>query len=339
MSSERNGNGGAAPAAARLGDDAMNRDFAFILIPEFSMMALTAAIDPLRHANHVLGHDHYRWSVYSETGAPVLSSSGLELMPKGDLGSVDPRATAILCGGPNVGHHTSEKMLKWIRQAARSAPIIGGLCTAPRLLAEAGILDGCRATIHWESLAAFREAFPKVTVCESLFEFDRNRMTCAGETAGIDMMVTLLAARHGKELAAQVAAQVLHGRIRAAAESQSPVQVRYGTRHPKLLQIIAVMEDNIEDPLELPEIAARAGCSRRQVERMFVRHVDCSPVEFYRRIRLERARRLLLESDMNCAEVATACGFSLGGFSRAYRQRFGIAPHQECGIPRLRTAV
>lgn len=321
---------------ADIGNDGMNREFSFVLIPAFSMMALAAAIDPLRHANHILSRDHYRWTVYSETGGPVLSSSRLQLVPKGGLEAIDPRSAVILCGGPNIASHGSEAMLKWIRQTARHSPLLGGLCTAPRLLAEAGVLDGYRATIHWESLAAFREAFAKVTVCESLFEFDRNRMTCAGETAGIDMMVTLLAALHGNDLAARVAAQVLHGRIRSATESQSPVQVRYGTRLPRLLQIIAIMEANLEEPLEFARIIEQLGCSRRQVERIFNRHLNCSPIEFYRNLRLDRARQLLLETDMSCAEAATACGFGLANFSRAYRQRFGMLPSLESGSPRLR---
>ena len=143
--------------------------FSFVLMPEFSMMALTAAIEPLRHANSILGGEYYSWAVFSATGAPVSASSQIQINPKGDLGTVDRRSTIVLCGGPNIISHTSGQLLSWLRQAARHSPMIGGLCTAPRVLAEAGVLDGYKATIHWESLDAFRESFPAVFVSESLF--------------------------------------------------------------------------------------------------------------------------------------------------------------------------
>lgn len=315
--------------------------FSFLLMPEFSMMALTAAIEPLRHANHVLGREYYSWAVYSETGRPVSSSSQVEINPEGDLGAIDSRSTIVLCGGPNIISHTSLHLLGWLRRAARHSPMIGGLCTAPRVLAEAGVLDGYRATIHWESLEAFRESFSKVLVSESLFEIDRDRFTCAGETAGIDMMVTLLAARHGNGLAARVAEQVLHTRVRSQHESQRlALQVRLGTRSPHLIHAVQLMESNLEEPLNIDCIVHQIGRSRRQFERLFNRHLNCPPMVFYRNLRLDRARRLLLETELKYTEIGVASGFkSYGAFSRAYRDRFGQTPRDERGIPKLNVHV
>lgn len=305
-------------------------------MPEFSMMALTAAIEPLRHANSVLRQENYCWEVYSETGAPLFSSSHLQINPKGALRDIDPRSTIVLCGGPNITTHISPQLIRWLRRSARHCPMLGGLCTAPRVLAEAGLLDGYKATIHWESLDAFKESFTNVLVSESLFEIDRDRFTCAGETAGIDMMLTLLSARHGNSLARNVAEQILHARVRPQHECQRlALQVRLGIRNPHLLHAVQLMESNIEDPMDVSGITQSIGCSRRQIERLFHKYLDCPPMVFYRNLRLDRARGLLLETGLKYTEIAVACGFkSYGAFTRAYRDRFGQGPRDDRGIPK-----
>lgn len=321
---------------AQPGTRGMPPHFSFVLLPGFSMMALTSVIDPLRHANQVIGREHYSWQVHSEQGQPVPSSSRLVLPVSGGLEEVDLRSTIVLCGGVDIALQGSGRLFGWVRKAAALSPMLGALCTAPRILAQAGVLDGHRATIHWEQLAAFSEAFPRVLCRQSLYELDRNRMTCAGETVGIDMMVAILTERHGRPLAARVAAQLLHGRVRDAGEPQTPPQIRYSTRDPKLVRMIQIMEQNLEDPLDLGRIIAAAGISRRQAERLFNKHMHATPLVFYRNLRLDRARQLLLETEMSCLEVAIACGFSLSGLRGAYRQRFGVTPNKECGYPHLR---
>jgi transcriptional regulator GlxA family with amidase domain len=316
--------------------DSERQVFSFVLMPEFSMMALTGAIEPLRHANIALAQESYCWEVYSETGQPVFSSSNLQINPKGALSDIDARSTIVLCGGPNVITHTSPNLIHWLRKIARRCPMLGGLCTAPRVLAEAGVLDGYKATIHWESLDSFRETFTRVLVSESLFEIDRDRFTCAGETAGIDMMLTLLSARHGNILATKVAEQVLHSRVRPQHESQRlDVQVRLGIRSRHLVHAVQLMESNLEDPLDMGGIVCQIGCSRRQFERLFQKYLNCPPMVYYRNLRLDRARGLLLETGLRYTEIAVACGFkSYGAFTRAYRDRFGQSPREDRGMPK-----
>lgn len=298
------------------------------------MMALIAAIDPLRHANKLLGKPRFQWAVYSGNGQPVISSSGLELNPNGSREDIDLTSKIILCGGLNIAACNTDPLLHWLRRAARCSPLIGGLCTAPWLLAEAGLLDGYRATIHWEMGTSFREAFPRVEVCDSLYELDRTRMTCAGEGASVDMMVALLATHHGDNLAAGVAAQILHSRIRSSRESQSPLHIRYATRNPRLLEAIELMEANIEEPLEIGSLVKHLGGSRRQFERLFDRQLNISPVAFYRNLRLDRARQLVTSTHLSCIEIGMACGFRTpASFSKAYERRFGISPYKDKGIP------
>lgn len=304
--------------------------FAFVLMPRFSLLALAGTIEPLRHANHVLGEDHYSWPLFSEDGNVVLSSSGVPVSPSGSLKDVPLDANVILVGGADVLQSYSPVLVKWLRHIAVRVGTVGGLCTATRVLAEAGLLDGHRATIHWEMYESMREAFPDVELSDRLYEVDRNRMTCAGEAASTDMILNFLMSDHGKNLAAAVAAQVLHGRVRSPEEPQAPLAIRTGIRNKYLLQAIALMERHQDDKLDIEQIAERAGCSRRQLERLFQTKVGLPPVTYYRNLRLDRARQLFLETDLSLMEISIACGFANSStMSLAYKRRFGRSPTHE----------
>ncbi len=301
--------------------------FSFVLLPRFSLLALAGALEPLRHANHALGYDHYRWCLFSEDGKPIQSSSGIELNPSGALDEVVLDGNVIIVGGADILASSSHAMTNWLRRIATRVPLIGGLCTATRVLAEAGLLDGHDATIHWEMESSLREQFPRINVTGNLFEIDRNRLTCAGEAASTDMMLNLVGAAHGKDIAATVAAQVLHARVRSSVESQATLSVRTGTRNKYLLQAIAMMQNNLEDVLEIEFIAKTVGCSRRQLERLFSSTFGAAPMAYYRNLRLDQARQLLFETQMSRLEVAIASGFENSGtFSSAYKRRFGQSP-------------
>jgi AraC family transcriptional regulator, glycine betaine-responsive activator len=307
-----------------------NGKFAFVLLHRFSLLALSGAIEPLRHANTVLGFDHYAWPLYSEDGAQVLSSSGVPLLPSGSLNDVPLDANVILVGGADVLQSSSPALVKWLRHIAVRVTLVGGLCTATRVLAEAGLLNSHRATIHWEMYESMRETFPQVDLTDRLFEIDHNRLTCAGEAASTDMVLNLLASLHGKTVAAAVAAQVLHGRIRSPEEPQAPLAIRTGTRNRYLLQAIAIMEAQQEERLEIDDVARQAGCSRRQLERLFQTKIGTAPVTYYRNLRLDRARQLYFETQMSLMEISVACGFaSSSAFSVAYKRRFGQSPTDE----------
>lgn len=304
--------------------------FSFVLLPRFSLLALAGALEPLRHANHALGRNHYRWNLFSEGGKPVQSSSGIELNPSGGFDEVVLDGNVIIVGGADILASSSQVMTNWLRRIAIRAPLIGGLCTATRVLAEAGLLDGHNATIHWEMENSLREQFPDINVTGNLFEIDRNRLTCAGEAASTDMMLNLVTAAHGKDIAATVAAQVLHARVRSSVECQATLSVRTGTRNKNLLQAIALMERNIEDVLDIEDIAKTVDCSRRHLERLFSSKLGTAPMCYYRNMRLDRARQLLFETQMSHTEVAVACGFeNNGSFSAAYKKRFGLSPTSE----------
>jgi AraC family transcriptional regulator, glycine betaine-responsive activator len=310
---------------------------AFLLVPSFSMIAFTSAVEPLRLANRAAGRELYRWHLFSPDGKPVAASNGIELHPEGGAENAAGFGTVVLCSGIG-GHAFADRALfAALRRFDRQGSDIGALCTGSHILARAGLLDGYRCTIHWENLAGFSEDFPQIEVTSELFEVDRNRFTCSGGTAALDMMLNLIAQQHGQELAAQVSDQFIHERIRDRHDHQRmALPARLGVRHPKLLSVIELMEEHLEEPLERRDLAKAAGLSNRQLERLFRKYLNRSPARYYVELRLNRARLLLLQTNMSVIDVALACGFvSASHFSKCYRDFFGRTPRRERGGPLL----
>ena len=306
-----------------------------VLVPNFSMIAFTGAVETMRLANRSSGRRLYEWRLLSGDGRPVTASNGIALQPDGDLESANGLSTVVVCSGVDVQRFTDKPTFSWLRRMARKGADIGALCTGSLILARAGLLDGYRCTIHWENLASFAEDFPEIDVTTELFEIDRNRFTCAGATAAIDMMLNVIARQHGHALAAAVADQFMHERIRDRNDHQRPsLPARLGVRHPKLLSVIAVMQKNLEEPLGRIDLARNAGLSTRQLERLFRKYLSRSPARYYLELRLDKARLLLLQTNMSIIDVALACGFvSASHFSKCYRDFFGRTPRKERGLP------
>jgi transcriptional regulator GlxA family with amidase domain len=310
---------------------------AFVLVPRFSMIAFTGAVETLRLANRAAGKQLYDWKLYSVDGRPVAASSGIVLHPSGPIDQAQEVDAVVVCSGIDVQLFDDKRLASWLRAMDRKGSDIGALCTGSHILARAGLLDGYHCTIHWENLAGFAEDFPDLEVTPELFEIDRNRFTCSGGTAAIDMMLNVISLQHGYELAAQVADQFMHERIRDRHDQQRmSLPARLGVRHPKLLSIIEIMEKNLEEPLGRGELAEHAGLSTRQLERLFRKYLNRSPARYYLELRLNRARLLLLQTNMSVIDVALACGFvSASHFSKCYRDFFGRTPRKERGLPSL----
>ena len=307
----------------------------FVLVPNFSMIAFTAAVEPLRIANRLSGRDLYDWHIFTVGGGPVHSSCRIELHPEGDLETAGKIDTIILCSGIDVHLFRDKALFSWLRKMDRRGTDLGAICTATFVLAKAGLLEGYRCTIHWENLPSFCEEFPDIEVTAELFEIDRNRFTCSGGTAAIDLMLNMISRQYGHELAAQVADQFMHERIRDQHDHQRmSLPARLGVRHPKLLSVIALMEDNLEEPLSRADLATSAKLSTRQLERLFRKYLNRSPARYYLELRLNKARLLLLQTNMSVIDVALACGFvSASHFSKCYRDFFGRTPRRERGLP------
>lgn len=307
------------------------RVIGFLFVPQFSMIAFTSAIEPLRLANRVSGKKLYEWRLFSVDGGPVQASNNVEITVGGAYPDARRLNAAIVCAGIDVQTFSHRKLMASLRRLSSFGAEIGAVCTGTYVLAKAGLLDGYQSTIHWENHSGLVSEFPHLEVSQELFEIDRNRFTCAGGTAAVDMMLSLIVRDHGHEVASQVTDQLIHHRIREASERQRmDLRARLGVAHPKLLSVVALMEKTIENPLSCAQLADEAGFSTRQLERLFCRYLGRSPTRHYLSLRLERARYLLRQTSMPILSVAMACGFvSASHFSKSYNEHFGRTPSAE----------
>lgn len=305
--------------------------FGFLLVPNFSLIAFSSACDALRMANRMRGQTLYEWKVLTHDGEPITSSSNLEIAPNGDISLADELDILFVCGGDKVHLSVDKSMLFWLRKLAKKKVALGAMCTGSYLLARAGLLDGYRCTIHWENIASMREEFPKIVVTQELFEIDRDRYTCSGGTAPLDMMLNIISRHHGTQLAVAISEEFICERIRGRNDRQRiPLRLHLGTSQPKLMEAVSLMEANLEEPMSLDELAQHVGLSRRQLERLFQKHLSCVPTRYYLELRLAKARQLLLQTSMSIVDVAFASGFvSAPHFSKCYRDFYGIPPRDE----------
>ena len=312
--------------------------YVFVLLPAFTLISFASSVEPLRIANRMSGQVLYEWRILSDGGTPVACSAGIAIPVDGDLSEIARDDRVLLCGGLRVQEAASRRLIGWLRREARKGPMIGGLCTASWTLATAGLLDGRRATIHWENQDGFAEEFPDIELTKSVFVIDDRRMTAAGGTAAVDMMLAVIAQDYGEALATAVADQLVHNSIRAGKDEQRlSVPTRIGTRHPRLSAVIQRMERNLEEPISPSVLAREVGMSTRQLERLFRRYVQRSPKRYYMELRLQKARNLLMQTGMSVIEVALACGFtSPSHFSKCYRAHYGSTPYRERGTAGIR---
>lgn len=325
-----------APAASD------HRDIGFLLLPGFSHLAFSSALEPLRMANHLAGRRLYAWHLIGGVGSPVVASNGLATAVDQALEPLPALDLLLVCAGVEVQRHCDRLMLAWLRRLAERGTPLGAVCTGGYVLAQAGLLDGYRCTLHWEHIGSLHEArrFPEVTFTSQLFVMDRDRYTCSGGIAPLDMMLHLIGRQQGLGLAAAIAEEFIHERIRSMGDRQrNPLRLRLGHSHPKLEEVATLMEANLQEPLALDELARYAGMSRRQLERLFQRYVGTPPLKYYLELRLARARLLLLQTHMPITEVALACGFiSPPHFTKCYHDHYGHSPSGERKGPRERQA-
>ena len=317
------------------------RRFVFALLDNFTMLCFASALESLRIANRMAGTELYSWYLVGEDGDTVTCSAGTAFKLDSGLPELQRDDTVMICGGIDVQQATTKPILNWIRREARKGLKLAGLCTAGYTLAKAGLLDGKKATIHWENQDSFSEEFQEVELTKSVFVIDGNRMTTAGGTSSIDLMLKIIADDFGEELANAVADELIYSSIRTDQDTQRlSVPTRIGVRHPKLSQVIQMMEGNIEEPISPSLLAKEVGMSTRQLERLFRRYLNRSPKRYYMELRLQKARNLLMQTDMSVINVALACGFaSPSHFSKCYRAHYDTTPYRERGSHAARLSI
>lgn len=302
---------------------------AFVILPDFSNMGLALAIEPLFVANWLAQSKLFRWSILSLDGLSVRASNGMHLPVDGALGEIGIHQTVFVVASFNVkAHAEDQRLLNWLRRMARFGVEMGAIETGSEVLAAANLLDGYPAAVHWDNLEGFRERYPDVTATPQLYTIGSGRMTCAGATSILDMMLGWIGQQADPGLAAEVAQHFLLGRQRPPHHEQNaPESGAAAVSNQKVQRTLQLMQDTIDEPLSGPEIAARIGLSLRQLQRHFQHHVGMSLAQQYLQIRLAKAHKLLQQTDLPVTEIAITCGFgALETFSRTYRRSFGCSP-------------
>ena len=295
------------------------------------MLAFAAAIEPLRAANRLTGKQLFDWRLFSRDGDAVHASNGINISVDGAINEESKLDMLLACAGTRDAGADDAAIAKWLRALARNGTTLGGISLGAYVLAYAGLLDGRRCALHWENLAAFSERFPRIRTTTDIFVIDGNCCTCAGGTAALDMMLQVITERDGRALANDVSEQFIHTRIRGTHDAQKmAIQSRLGVANEKLIAAIGMMEDAQDEPRPVQEIAENVELSPRQLERLFAKYLRASPSHYYLRLRLDRARQMLLQTTKPILDVAVASGFaSASHFSRCYRAAYGQKPSDE----------
>lgn len=320
------------PAVSILNQDADTRPFriGIVPVPGFAIMSYASVADPLRAANLLSGKRLYD-IVHFAHKTPAKSSGEAAISNCVPIGSTEPLDLLLVIAGGDPFALNDKVLFEWLKRRARAGLRVGGVSGGPVLLARAGLMDGRRMTVHWEHAAELAGRFPDLMTERRLYIIDRDRVTCGGGTAPLDFIHALLSDRHGADFARLVSDWFLHTEIRAAASPQrSGVLAGETTRSPHIQPVIAAMQDHIGDPLSLQQLALIAGISERQLNRIFAQVLGVSAMNYYRRMRLGIARRLVQGSAMSVASISEATGFSSSAhFSTAYAMCFGNRPSMD----------
>ena len=306
--------------------------YVFLLLPGVALLAFSSALAPLSAANWISGKTLYEWRIVSLDGQPVQATYDVVLSVQGSTSDCESADVVVVCTSGVDGYQFEDPtMLAWLRRMERRGARIGAIADGAFVLARAGLLESGRCTLHWRSVTAFRERYPNLIVSQELFEISSTRFTCAGGTAALDLMLSLIKDRHGASLCSKIAENFLLNRIRDHSEAQRmPVEMAIGVHSRPLVGAIAAMRLNLEQPLSGRELASVHGISERQLERLFRRHLGCTLQRYYLGLRLERATSLLRQTTMPLIDIAIACGFSsLSYFSKCYRRYNGVPPSKD----------
>jgi transcriptional regulator GlxA family with amidase domain len=300
----------------------------FVAIPGFSMMALSAAMEPLRSANRLKQDRGYSWAVVARAPGTVAASNGLEIPVEATLGDEPAADLTVVVASLGIESYRDRALFAHLRTLRRQHRLIGAVSNGTLILARAGLLQGRRATIHWEMRKRLAREFPGIDLRDSLHCWDADVLTSAGGTAGMDMMLDLIARRDGRRLAKAIAEQFLHPPARMPDASQRQgVRWRYGVTDRRVEAAVGLMEDRIARPMKIARVAEASGVSERQLERLFAASFGKSPSRFYMDLRLRAAQARLLGTTDTLEEIAESMGFSSQAhFSHAVKVWSGLSP-------------
>ncbi|MFT4149809.1 MAG: GlxA family transcriptional regulator [Paracoccaceae bacterium] len=303
---------------------------AFVLVPQFTMLAFTSAVEPLRAANQLSGKTIFEWQVFSESGQPITASNGVPLVPDGPLPKEAPAGYVLICGGVEPEVTTTATLADWIRAQWRRGRIVGSLCSGAYTLARAGILKGRTFTLHWENIPGFREAYPDLEPARRVYCIDDRLITCAGGVAAAELSLKLIHDHCGAELSQAAMNMCLLSQRRQPDDDQmTSLATRLGTRNEHVVKAVSYMEARLEEEFHLDDCAAHVGVTRRQIQRLFQQFLGVTPIQYLNTLRLQRGRALLSETNMSVMEVAVSSGYvSASHFAKSFRKKYGVSPNR-----------
>ena len=315
-------------------DIALNEEHPYrvgiLLIPGFALMSYASTVEPLRAAN-VLSGRHLYDVVHFGAEDVVQSSGAARVARQVEIGTAPPLDLLLVVAGGDPFAIQETGMFRWLRRLARRGVRIGGVSGGPVVLVQGGLMGGRRLTVHWEHAAALADQFPDIVIERRLFVIDRDRVTCGGGTAALDLMHALISEQHGAAFAQLVSDWFLHTDIRAASAPQRGGEATDAARYPgRIAEALNAMESHVGDPLSLSQISLIAGTSSRHLNRLFVEVFGQSVMARYRDLRLSTAQRLVRSTAMTVSRIAEATGFANAGhLSNAYVAHFGVRPRAD----------
>ncbi len=295
----------------------------FVLFDRFSSHVFANALEPLRAANTFLGWRAYEWQAVTLDGRVVKSSSEITIVPDGPLTATAKGDALILL--PSYGYReiATDTLSRQLRSAGNRFNTMIGIDGGAWLMATAGLLENRRATIHYDNFEEFEEAFPNVHAQRERWIDDGDRLTASGAITAFEMMMHLIARRHGTALTLQIAA------LFAVPDATSPGPMEPPEGDKRIRRALAAMEANIENPLSAAQLARHAGCRQKDLEQRFNRSFGAPPRKVYQRLRLNAARRFCEDLSISLSEIATRTGYeNASSFARAFKETFGETPSQ-----------
>lgn len=307
----------------------------FVLVPQFTMLAFTSAVEPFRVANQLAGKTLFEWAVWSSEGEPVTASNGMKVVVDGPLPAEAPSGYVLICAGTEPEMTTTRKLSDWVRVQWRRGRTVGSLCTGAYTLAKAGILKDRQFTLHWENIPGFIETYPELEPLRRVFCIDNRVITCAGGIASAELVVKLISEHYGPALAQAVMDMCLLTHMRRESDDQmTSLASRLGTRNEHVVKAVAWLEGRLSEDFLLEDCADHVGITPRQIQRLFRRYLGVTPVQYLNGLRLQHGRLLLSETNMTVMEVAVACGYvSSSHFARSFRQKYGVSPNKYSHFP------
>ena len=299
-----------------------------LVLPDSSMMSLASALDPMRAANRIADRELFEWRIATLNGRPARLTCGLSIDPDSAFDAELRGDMLIVVASFNQQHHAGPAHLATIRRLARNFGVVGGIEAGGWILARSGLLDGRSATTHWEDLEEFANRYPGIEVKPDRFVVDGRVFTTGGASPTFDFMLYLIRMRFGYPLAMEVSSVFIYDGAHSATDTQPLVSLgMLENSEPRVAAAIQVMEQHIDDTLSIAQVAAQVKLSVRMLEYLFRQTLDLSPAAYYRRLRLQTARRMVVDTRLKLQEIAVRTGFnSLSSFSRLFRDYYRQSP-------------